>query len=169
MVLIGGSAAAALVGSPTERRRVMRVLLVEDEVHLAETVRQGLPAEGFNVEIVNDGTDGLWAAVLSAGDLTLDPARRRAERGRKEIQLTPREFSVLAYVMRNAGEVVTKTEILETCGTSTTTAIPTSSRSTSATCGARSTSRSARPRSRPYAGWATGSPATANERPAADP
>ena len=41
----------------------MRVLLVEDEVHLAETVRQGLAAEGFNVEIVNDGTDGLWAAT----------------------------------------------------------------------------------------------------------
>jgi two-component system OmpR family response regulator len=51
--------------------------------------------------------------VLSAGDLTLDPARRRVERGGKEIQLTPREFSVLAYLMRNAGDVVTKTEILE--------------------------------------------------------
>jgi DNA-binding response OmpR family regulator len=176
----------------------MRVLLVEDEVHLADTVRDGLAAEGFNVEIVHDGIDGLWAStensydvivldimlpglngytvcqklraagvwtpvlmltakdgeydqadafdlgaddyltkpfsfvilvsrlralirrgaparpvVLSAGDLTLDPARRRVERDGEEIQLTPREFSVLAYLMRNAGDVVTKTAILE--------------------------------------------------------
>jgi two-component system OmpR family response regulator len=40
----------------------MRVLLVEDEVRLAETVRRGLSAEGFIVDIQHTGTDGLWAA-----------------------------------------------------------------------------------------------------------
>jgi two-component system OmpR family response regulator len=176
----------------------VRVLVVEDEVPLAETVRQGLAAEGFNVEVVHNGTDGLWAAtegtydvvvldimlpglngyrvceqlraaevwtpvlmlpakdgeydqadafglgaddyltkpfsfvvliarlralvrraaparpgILTAGDLTLDPARRRVERGGEEVRLTPREFGVLAYLIRHSGDVVTKAEILE--------------------------------------------------------
>ena len=40
----------------------MRVLLVEDEVGLAEAVQSGLTAEGFTVEVVHDGPDGLWRA-----------------------------------------------------------------------------------------------------------
>ncbi|MDQ4055769.1 MAG: response regulator transcription factor [Actinomycetota bacterium] len=40
----------------------MRVLLVEDEVPLAETVRRGLVAEGFVVDIRHDGVTGLHAA-----------------------------------------------------------------------------------------------------------
>ena len=40
----------------------MRVLVVDDEVRLAEAVARGLTAEGFDVEVVNDGLDGLWRA-----------------------------------------------------------------------------------------------------------
>ena len=40
----------------------MRVLLVEDEVHLAAAISDGLTAEGFDVDAVHDGTDGLWRA-----------------------------------------------------------------------------------------------------------
>lgn len=40
----------------------MRVLVVEDEVALAEAVRDGLVAEGYDVDVVHDGTDGLWRA-----------------------------------------------------------------------------------------------------------
>jgi two-component system OmpR family response regulator len=40
----------------------VRVLVVEDEVHLGETVSRGLRAEGFDVELVHDGLDGLWRA-----------------------------------------------------------------------------------------------------------
>jgi two-component system OmpR family response regulator len=40
----------------------MRVLLVEDEVALAEAIRDGLVAEGFDVDAVHDGIDGLWRA-----------------------------------------------------------------------------------------------------------
>ena len=50
--------------------------------------------------------------VLEAGDLTLDPARRRTQRGDTEIMLTPREFALLHFMMRHTGYVVTKTEIL---------------------------------------------------------
>jgi DNA-binding response OmpR family regulator len=52
-------------------------------------------------------------AVLSVGDLSLDPARRTVRRGETDIKLTPREFSVLTYLLRHADEVVTKTQILE--------------------------------------------------------
>ncbi|UGQ13468.1 response regulator transcription factor [Yinghuangia sp. ASG 101] len=175
----------------------MRVLLVEDEVRLAETIRQGLADAGVNVEVVHNGVDGLWAAtentydvvvldimlpglngyrvcaglrergvwapvlmltakdgdwdqadaldlgaddyltkpfsfvvllarlralvrrgaaarpvVLEAGDLALDPARRRVTRAGAEIRLTPREFALLEFLMRRAGDVVSKTEIL---------------------------------------------------------
>jgi two-component system OmpR family response regulator len=40
----------------------MRVLLVEDEERLAQTVRDGLTDEGHTVEVMGTGTDGLWAA-----------------------------------------------------------------------------------------------------------
>ncbi|WP_137119524.1 response regulator transcription factor [Segeticoccus rhizosphaerae] len=175
----------------------MRVLLVEDEPNLAETVRRGLSGQGFAVDVAHNGVDGLWMAtenafdvivldimlpqlngyavlrklreqkvwtpvlmltakdgeydqtdafelgaddyltkpfsfivlvarmralirrgaperpvVLRAGDLTLDPNRRRAHRGEEEIVLTPREFGLLEFLMHHRGDVVTKAEIL---------------------------------------------------------
>lgn len=52
-------------------------------------------------------------SVLQAGDLRLDPARHRAWRGEHELDLSPREFALLHELLRHAGEVVTRTEILE--------------------------------------------------------
>ncbi|UWD78045.1 response regulator transcription factor [Curtobacterium flaccumfaciens] len=40
----------------------MRVLVVDDEVRLADGVRRGLEAEGWAVDVANDGVDGLWRA-----------------------------------------------------------------------------------------------------------
>lgn len=51
--------------------------------------------------------------VLRCGELTLDPATRRCARGGTPIELTAREFAVLEYLMRRAGQVVTKTEIID--------------------------------------------------------
>jgi DNA-binding response OmpR family regulator len=51
-------------------------------------------------------------ALLTAGELELDPAQRSCRRGEVNIQLTPREFSVLEYLMRRGGEVVPKREVL---------------------------------------------------------
>jgi DNA-binding response OmpR family regulator len=51
--------------------------------------------------------------VLTAGDLRLDPAQHRCWRGDVEITLTPRQFSLLEFLMRRAGEVVSKTAILD--------------------------------------------------------
>ena len=51
--------------------------------------------------------------VLTAGDLRLDPAQHRCWRGDEEIELTPRQFSLLEFLMSRAGEVLSKTEIVE--------------------------------------------------------
>ncbi|OZF51454.1 winged helix-turn-helix domain-containing protein [Rhodococcus sp. 14-1411-2a] len=175
----------------------MRVLLVEDEKRLAETIRRGLDAEGFVVEVEYNGIDGfdsavtgdfdamvldimlpgkqgydvvrdlrkqgVWTpilmlsakdgeydladafdlgaddylvkpfsfvvlvarlralvrrgaparpAVLTVGDLELDPSRHRVTRQGTELALTPREYSVLEYLMRRNGVVANKSEIV---------------------------------------------------------
>ncbi len=51
--------------------------------------------------------------VLQIGDLRLDPARRIVCRGGEKIDLTPREFALLDYFMRNPGRVLTRTMIAE--------------------------------------------------------
>ncbi|WP_123734853.1 MULTISPECIES: response regulator transcription factor [unclassified Rathayibacter] len=50
--------------------------------------------------------------VLTVGDLVLDPAARRVERGGVAIPLTAREFSVLEYLVSRAGDVVSKRDVL---------------------------------------------------------
>ncbi len=52
-------------------------------------------------------------AVLTVGDLRLDPARRRVTRADTEVVLTSREYALLDYLMRRPGEVVSKTELLD--------------------------------------------------------
>jgi two-component system OmpR family response regulator len=175
----------------------MRVLLVEDEVRLAEVVRRGLAADGMVVDVAHDGAEGLYLAqvrgydvivldimlpvlngydvcrrlreggdwtpilmltakggeydeadafdlgaddyltkpfsfvvllarlralvrrggrerptTLVVGNLTLDPATRRVERAGSEIALTPREYSLLHFLMRHPEQVMGKYEIL---------------------------------------------------------
>jgi len=64
-------------------------------------LRRPPPAE------THDGT------TLSVGDLVLDLATHKARRGAREIALKPREVQMLAYLMRRAGRVVTRTMLLE--------------------------------------------------------
>ncbi|BCB89595.1 response regulator transcription factor [Phytohabitans suffuscus] len=175
----------------------MRILLVEDDVALAETLRGGLVDAGYAVDAMRDGVDGLWAAlehpydvivldimlpgvsgyevcrrlrgrgigtpvlmltakdgeydeadaldlgaddyltkpfsfvvllarlralarrgapdrppVLTAGDLTVDPARHRVTRAGRAVALTPREFTLLEFLVRRRGAVVPRAEIV---------------------------------------------------------
>jgi DNA-binding response OmpR family regulator len=50
--------------------------------------------------------------VLVVGDLRLDPARHTVARGEAPIELTPRQFSLLEYLMTRAGDVLSKADIL---------------------------------------------------------
>ena len=176
----------------------MKLLLVDDDVHLAGAVRRGLTAEGFTVQVAADGPEGLWRGreggydvilldimvpgmngyrvcaelrrsgvrtpilmltakdgdldeaealdtgaddylrkpfsfpvlvarvrallrrsalgdppPLVVGDLRLDLRARRALRAERPVPLTAREFALLTYLVRRAGRVVSKHEILD--------------------------------------------------------
>ena len=51
--------------------------------------------------------------VLRVGDLSLDRMSREVRRGDEEVSLQPREFRLLEYLMKHAGQVVTRTMLLE--------------------------------------------------------
>lgn len=174
------------------------MLVVDDEVRLADGVRRGLEAEGWAVDVAHDGVDGLWHArefgydaivldlmmpgmsgwavcgqlraeenwtpvlmltakdgewdqvealdagaddyvtkpfshpvlvariralvrrgarerpsVLTVGDLVVDPAARTVARGAQRLDLTSREFAVLEFLARRAGQVCSKREVIE--------------------------------------------------------
>jgi DNA-binding response OmpR family regulator len=50
--------------------------------------------------------------TLACGDITLDPARRVAYRGPRRLALTPKEFSLLEYLLAAGGRVVSAEELL---------------------------------------------------------
>jgi DNA-binding response OmpR family regulator len=52
-------------------------------------------------------------ATLTVGDLVLDRAGREVRRAGELIELTPKEFAVLEYLMRHAGRVMSRTLITE--------------------------------------------------------
>ncbi|HET7305178.1 MAG TPA: response regulator transcription factor [Segeticoccus sp.] len=52
-------------------------------------------------------------AVLEAGAIRLDPAGREVTLAGEPVPLTPREFTVLEYLLRNPSRVVSKTELLD--------------------------------------------------------
>jgi DNA-binding response OmpR family regulator len=55
---------------------------------------------------------GRSPAPVEAGDLRIDPGERRTWRGDEEVRLTARQFQVLEFLMRRAGQVLSKDEIL---------------------------------------------------------
>jgi two-component system OmpR family response regulator len=62
--------------------------------------------------LIRRATGAAEPTRLTAGDLTLDLLTRKVHRGGQAIELRPREFALLEYLMRNAGKVVSKTMIL---------------------------------------------------------
>jgi two-component system OmpR family response regulator len=62
--------------------------------------------------LVRRATRSPEPTTLTVGDLSLDLLSRRVTRGGTAIELRPREFALLEYLMRNAGKVVSKTMIL---------------------------------------------------------
>jgi two-component system, OmpR family, response regulator len=52
-------------------------------------------------------------AILAEGDLSLDPAAKRAWRNGAELQLTPKEFALLEFFLRHPGQVLTRSQIIE--------------------------------------------------------
>ena len=53
------------------------------------------------------------SVILTADDLVLDPSARVVKRGKRELKLTAREFSLLEYLMRRKNRVMTRAQIVE--------------------------------------------------------
>jgi two-component system OmpR family response regulator len=62
--------------------------------------------------LIRRSTGATEPTRLAVGDLSLDLLTRRTERAGRPLDLRPREFALLEYLMRNAGRVLTKTMIL---------------------------------------------------------
>ena len=62
--------------------------------------------------LIRRSTGATEPTRLTVADLTLDLLARRAERAGRALELRPREFSLLEYLMRNPGRVLSKTMIL---------------------------------------------------------
>jgi len=63
--------------------------------------------------LIRRSTGSTAATYLKAGELTMDLLTRRVVRAGEDIELQPKEFSLLEYFMRNPGRVVSKTLIME--------------------------------------------------------
>lgn len=92
----------------------------EDEVHALDTGADDFLAKPFSFGVLVARIRALLRrhgderpAVLTAGDLCLDPAAHRVLRGNQPVELTPRQFALLEFLIRRAGEVQPKRVILE--------------------------------------------------------
>jgi two-component system OmpR family response regulator len=63
--------------------------------------------------LLRRGTGGAATTKLKVGDLEMDLLARTVTRGGRELDLLPREFRLLEFLMRHAGQVVTRTMLLE--------------------------------------------------------
>lgn len=63
--------------------------------------------------LIRRATSASEPMSLSVADLSMDLVRRKVFRADKEIELQPREFALLEYLLRNASRVVSKTMIIE--------------------------------------------------------
>src|SRR2546422_4814041 len=59
------------------------------------------------------GADGLDGDVLRVAGLTLDESRHEVRRDDRPVELTAKEFDLLAYLMRHAGKVLTRGQIVD--------------------------------------------------------
>jgi DNA-binding response OmpR family regulator len=65
------------------------------------------------VEVLSRRPRAIAPPVLRAGELELDPGTREVRRRGEPVELTPKEYAVLEYLMRHAGRVMSRTLITE--------------------------------------------------------
>jgi len=79
---------------------------------LAQTLKCELMARLRAVLGRNNAKDAPQPVVIRIGNLKLDPERRLFWRGDEEIHLSPKEFDLLAFMMKNAGVTLTHVKLL---------------------------------------------------------
>ena len=125
--MLPGLDGLALIGRLRDAGRTTPVLIVSALGEVDERVR-GLRAGGDDylvkpyafaellarLEVLVDRRSGAPAeTALRGADLELDMLSRRVQRAGRKIELKPREFLILEYLMRHRGQVVTRTMLLE--------------------------------------------------------
>ena len=126
-LLPGGIDGLRILETLRAQKNAVPVLILSALADVDERVR-GLTAGGDDyltkpfafaellarVEILpGRGQDGVSVTKLKVGDLELDLLSRRVKRAGQKLDLLPREFRLLEYLMRHAGQVVTRTMLLE--------------------------------------------------------
>jgi len=125
-IMLPGRDGLSIVRSLREKGNVTPVILVTARSGLNERV------EGLNVgaddyltkpfyieelvarlHAVTRRSKESLSSILSVGDLKMDLLRHQVTRGKEEIELTAREFSLLELFMRSPGRVYTRTQLLE--------------------------------------------------------
>ena len=102
----------AAIGAADEfHRKAYHAVLLDTLVHEINAVR-GLLGEPDRLDYV-DLREGSLTAMLRFGDLALDMATREATRGARLIELTTKEFELLALFMRHPRRVLTRNAIME--------------------------------------------------------
>jgi two-component system, OmpR family, copper resistance phosphate regulon response regulator CusR len=90
--------------------KVSRILIVEDEKRLSRFLEKG-GALGPHPGPLRSGA-GSETTVLEVGGVRLDLRTRRASRAGQSITLTGREFTMLEILMRHAGQVLSREQLL---------------------------------------------------------
>src|SRR6266699_1805775 len=110
--------------------RKTTVLTADDDPQLLRLIARNLELEDYQVLVASDGQQARVRAVLrraqftaseqahsmrtaTIGDLTIEYAQHLVRMGEREIELTPTEYRILAYLAQNAGRVVTQDLLLE--------------------------------------------------------
>ena len=126
-VMLPGMDGFTLVEKLREKRIATPVLILSAKRSVDDRIR-GLRAGGDDYMVkpfsfsevmariqalIRRATQVVEPTSLSAGELTLDLLTRQARRGERNVELQPREFALLEYLMRNPGRILSKTAILE--------------------------------------------------------
>ena len=125
-IMLPGRDGLSILKGLRERKNTTPVILVTARAEANERV-EGLQlgaddyiAKPFymdelvaRVQAVLRRTSGEQLSILRAGDLTVNLITRQVLRGKEEVVLPPREFSLLEYLMRSPGRLFTRSQILE--------------------------------------------------------
>jgi len=125
-IMLPGRDGLSILKNLRDRKNTVPVILVTARSETNERVQGlNLGADDYitkpffmdellaRIQAVLRRTSGEQLSVLRAGDLTVNLITREVRRGKEEIVLPPREFSLLEYLMRSPGRVFTRSQILE--------------------------------------------------------
>ena len=125
-IMLPGRDGLSILRNLRERKMAVPVILLTARTELNERLEGlNLGADDYltkpfyveeltaRIHAVTRRASGEQLSVLQSGDLAVNLITREVTRGEEQIELTPREFSLLEYLMRAPGRVYSRTQILE--------------------------------------------------------